>query len=98
MTETISLVAIYAIFFLVSVLLYRKAYFVKGVILYLYIVVYFVLIEFYFRGITQLQIFLAEKGIQISFGHASISLVLLSFATYFSGLVFVIVRLFNRSK
>jgi hypothetical protein len=96
MIELISLLFIYVVFLLASIFLYRKAYFVKGPILYFYILVYFCLIEAYFRGITQLQIYLLERDVEIDFGHASLSLVLLSFVTYFTGLIFVIVRLVKR--
>lgn len=98
MNDSIILFAIYIIFFLISIFLYRKAVLVKGRILYIFIVLYFLFIYIYFELINYIHILLRDKGVYFEFGHASISLVVIWFLAVLTAMALVTVLLIKRKK
>lgn len=98
MKELIALFLIYLVFFLYSIILYRKSFYIQKKIVYLLIPVYLVTIYLYFELVHYIDILLMENEIYFGFGHASIMLVLLFILAYLTAFVFIILYFIQKRK
>jgi len=97
MKEVVALVVIYLVFFICSIILYQKAFYVNKKWLYLLIPAYLLVIYLYFEFINYIHFILREKGFYFEFGHASIWLIISMLLAYLTAIVLVTI-FFIRSR
>ena len=101
MKEVIALVVIYLVFFISSIVLYKKSFYVNKMWLYLLIPVYLFLIYLYFEFINYIHTVLRENGFYFEFGHAGIWLIISMFLAYLTAIILLVIffiRNRNRSS
>ena len=98
MKEIVILGGVYMLFFVFSIMLYRRAISMNKKLLYVFIPLYFVGIYFYFELINYVHILLREQGIYMEFGHASITLIMVMGFTYLTALVLLVLFFKKRNK
>lgn len=98
MKEFLILLVVYFLFFLYSIILYRKSLFVNKKLVYILIPIYLVSIYLYFELINYIHIGLRENNIYLEFGHGSILLVLVLILAYLTAFIFLIIYVLKSRK
>ena len=98
MKSFLVLALIFAIYFIASVYLYKKAVHIKTKLLYILIPVYLILIYVYYEVVNLIHNSLRDNDIFVEFGHASIRLIGLLILSYLTALVFIVSLAFARKK
>jgi signal transduction histidine kinase len=93
----LSLVAIYILFLIASIILFKAGLSVKGRIYYLYFLVYLVGIYYYFDLINFIHYRLRDNGIYLQFGHANFLLLCDLALSYLTAIIMGIILSFRRN-